>query len=835
MSTPPPHSPPHAERIKLLYMRALALPNEQRDAFLRLQCADEPATLAVLRDMLGLNPGEETPFDPNLPPDAPRSIGPYRILRRLGEGGFGVVWLGEQREPVARVVAIKSLKMGMDSKAILARFEQERAALAVMDHPSIARVLDAGADERGLPYFVMEYVDGQSIIAYCDAQQLTIADRLALFAKVCAGVHHAHTKGVIHRDLKPGNILVTTIDGVACPKIIDFGIAKALDQTAAARSIFTELGQLVGTLEYMSPEQAALGRIDIDTRSDVYSLGVVLYELLTGRLPFPDAVLRERAFEAMLRCIREQDPPHPSRQLRETSALVASQIASNRQSGVEAITRELRRELEWIPLMAMRKSRDERYASVKELGEDIARYLAGDALKAGPESRVYRARKFVKRNRTLVVSAGAISVALIAATGISLRFAASEARARAIAQDQRDVAEETLRFLNDDMLLAVDPERDGATVRVADILRRARETIRDRFVKRPQVQARIQQSLGRALLASGEAKDALPLLEQAHASSLAELDANFRDQTSNAIAEALYRSAKGDEAICRARELVADATARLGATHPQTMNLRNQLGGALRHAAMKSHDPSQLDESEFVYRAVLADRERVLGASDIDTYSTRQNLCLVMLTRARQIPTNSATARSDAMRAALAARQQVTLEMCATFGVDEPETLVSQSEELGLLGESGQPALAVDAFPALLDSMTGKLGLTHWRTIDMMGRYAWCLGQLGKHDLAMEQILVALACSRATHENGHPTTMALARYLGLSLREQMRHAEAARTLDRFVGDVFDGNTTDTRLALLARVIADECTTRGDFASAALWRARSQRVPTTQAP
>lgn len=817
MSTPDP------ERIKLLYMRALALPQAQRAAFVREQCGDNAALRASLFEMLGL---DDEPADH----ERGREIGPYRLVRPLGEGGFGIVWLAEQREPVQRTVALKLLKPGMDSKAVLARFEQERAALGVMDHPAIARVLDAGADERGLPYVVMEYVDGTPITHYCDEHRLTLSQRLELFKKVCAGVHHAHTKGVIHRDLKPTNILVTSVDGVATPKIIDFGIAKALDQTAAAKSIFTRVDQLVGTLEYMSPEQATLGRIDIDTRSDVYSLGVVLYELLTGRLPFPEEVLRQRGFDAMLRSIREEDPPPPSRMLRETSSLQAAELAQQRQADAQTLERELRRELEWIPLMAMRKDRDKRYASAKEFGEDVERYLLGQALVAGPESRVYRARKFVRRNRVLVLAGGAIAASLLVATVVSLRFAQREARARALASEQRDVAEETLRFLNEDMLLSIDPERDGSDARVGDVLRSASGKITERFGNRPAVQARVQQSIGRALLAAGEAEQARPLLEAAEASPLAAQDAEFLDITRNALAEALYRATTGEEQVRRIRELVADATARRGAADPRTMNLRNQLGGVLRHRAVETKSAAMLDESEQVYKALLADRARVLGAKHIDTYSTLQNLYLVKLSRARMMPLQPALKRRKAFEAALMDREDVTRELRATFGDDDPETLASRSEELGLRAEAGHPEASVEAYPTLIFAMRTRLGPAHWRTIETMGRYAWCLKQLGRDEEAIEPLLVALANSRATNGDEHATTRGLARYLAGSLLAVHPVPLAERMLERAAGAVFDANTNDDRLARAACDVAAALEREGNSPHAARWRARCTKVP-----
>ncbi len=364
------------------------------------------------------------PPAPHPPADLPaagQQIGAYRLVRLLGEGGMGMVFLAEQEEPIARQVALKVIKVGMDTHAVLARFQSEQQAIALMDHPNIASVYEAGATAEGRPFFVMEFVPGLPITDYCDQRRLNTRQRLELFLKVANAVQHAHQKGIIHRDLKPSNILVMDFDGEPVPKIIDFGLARATDKKTAEQTLFTEVGVLIGTPEYMSPEQASLGVRDVDTRTDIYSLGVLLYELLVGAVPFASNDLRAAGYDEILRILREDDPPRPVMRF-DSLGDGADQAAACRATDSRGLRRELRGDLEWITLKTLEKDRSRRYATVADLAVDIRRQLAGEPVAAAPPDPIYRLRKFAGRHALQLAAASTVFLALLASLALSTAY-----------------------------------------------------------------------------------------------------------------------------------------------------------------------------------------------------------------------------------------------------------------------------------------------------------------------------------------------------------------------------------------------------------------------------
>ena len=460
--------------------------------------------------------------------------GRYKLVEPLGEGGMGAVWMALQTEPVRRPVAVKLIKPGMDSRQVLARFEAERQALALMDHPNIAKVLDAGATERGRPFFVMELVKGVPITRYCDEHKLTPRERLELFVPVCQAVQHAHQKGIIHRDLKPGNVLVARYDDKPVPKVIDFGVAKAAGQPLTDRTLMTGFGAVIGTPEYMSPEQATFNALDVDTRTDVYALGVLLYELLTGSPPLDRAVLEAAGLLEMLRAVREQEPPRPSARLSTCDTLPA--VAAARGTEPRKLAGLVRGELDWIVLRAVEKDRGRRYQTASAFAADVERYLGGEPVHAAPPSAAYRARKFARRYRGPVSVAALLLVALVAGVigttaGLvqaqAARREADRQRLDAVAQAERAdqsrlAAQELASFLYQDILSQADVRQQANWVEVVnpdltlrEAMGRAAAHIGQRAGLTNRSETLIRWAVGDSLVGVGEPAQAIPHLERA--------------------------------------------------------------------------------------------------------------------------------------------------------------------------------------------------------------------------------------------------------------------------------------------------------------------------------
>lgn len=513
-------NPPQGEET--IFAEALRLPPEERAAYLAESTTGKAELRRRVESLLGsylagdfLEGAAAPQLHPTIHLTVPLtekpgdSIGRYKLLQRIGEGGCGIVYMAEQAEPVRRRVALKIIKLGMDTKSVIARFDAERQAVAMMDHPNIAKVFDAGATETGRPYFVMELVRGMKLTDYCDETKLSTRGRLELFIQVCQALQHAHQKGIIHRDIKPSNILVTINDGVPVPKVIDFGIAKATSgQQLTDKTLFTAFEQFIGTPAYMSPEQAVLTSLDIDTRSDVYALGVLLYELLTGKTPFDGQQLLAIGLDEMRRTIREQEPPRPSTRLSTLPGEDLSTTAQRRGLEAPKLVSELRGDLDWIVMKALEKDRSRRYETANGLASDIKRHLNNEPVLACPPSRLYRLQKTVRRNRVVFFATTAIALALVMGVIVSAWQAGKARRAERVATEERDSAEAVLKFFQEKVLAADRPEgREGglgkdATLRKA--IDAAEPQITASFQTRPTVEAAIRHTLGESYSHLGE-------------------------------------------------------------------------------------------------------------------------------------------------------------------------------------------------------------------------------------------------------------------------------------------------------------------------------------------
>jgi len=545
------------------------------------------------------------------------TIGPYRVLQCIGEGAMGQVWRAAQISPVRRQVALKLLKAGMDTAHVIARFEAERQALAVMDHPAIAKVFDAGVTPEGRPYFAMEYVTGEPITTYCNRHRLPTRERLDLFLKVCDGVHHAHQKGVIHRDLKPSNILVTLLDGRPVPKIIDFGVAKAIAQPLVDRPLYTEVGTLIGTPEYMSPEQAEMTGLDIDTRTDVYALGVVLYELLTGMLPFDSKTLRQQNLDEIRRTIREVEPPRPSTRV---TRMDDTQTSVGQRSGIASLAGELRGDLDWITMKALEKDRTRRYSTASQLADDIERYLSSQPVMAGPPSARYRIQKFVARNRGPVIAAAVVLLALVAGLAASsvLYFRAERERQRA--DTQMRVAKRVSEFLTGLFEVSDPTEAKGREVTARELLDKGATSISG-MKDQPVAQATLMDTMGHVYYTLGLYDQAANLLESAVRIRRQQLGPNSLDLALSTFNLAAVRVERGDsqEAERLAREALRIREQQLPPNDPDLARAVHLLGVAMQEA-------QRIDEAERYYKRAAEIMRQAPGDNEVDLAGIQNDL-----------------------------------------------------------------------------------------------------------------------------------------------------------------------------------------------------------------
>jgi len=770
--------------------RGIGVP-EVRAAYLQQVCGDDPALRdrleALLRvceqeaSFLEFSPRDATVDAPD-PIERPGTqIGPYKLMEQIGEGGMGVVYVAEQSHPVHRKVALKVIKPGMDSKQVIARFEAERQALAMMDHPNIAKIFDGGVTESGRPYFVMELVRGIPITEYCDGERLSIRERLELFVHVCRALQHAHQKGIIHRDLKPSNILVTLHDGVPVPKVIDFGVAKATGQSLTEKTVYTAFTQLVGTPLYMSPEQVELSGLDIDTRSDIYSLGVLLYELLTGTTPFDSESLSRAAFDEMRRIIREDEPPTPSMRLSTLGATLTT-TSVKRSSDPRRLNRSVRGELDWIAMKALEKDRKRRYETANDFASDVMRYLTDRPVEACPPSARYRFRKFARRNKAALTTAALVVAALLVGAVVSTWQAIRATRAvtlaskrereaQSAAAESKAVAAESkavFTFLVHDMLGASAPDQAlGRDVKVAEVLAKAEKKIDTAFPKQPLVEAGVRYALGATRHALGQYDLALrhvarsyelrrDLLGPEHPETLASMDI---------LATTLTSQGKDDEAR-KVNEQALEIRRRImGPEHPDTLR-------SMRQLALVLAGRGKLDEGRKLCEQTLEIRRRILGPEHPDTLISMSDMALRFWLRQGKL---------DEARKL----QEQTLEiMRRVLGPAHPDTINEMYALASVLTAQGNLDEARKLHEQSLEIRRRVLGPEHPDTLWSMQNLANVLREQGKLDEARKLDEQTLEIRRRTLGPDHPDTVKSMRQVAYSLYKQGKMDEARKLYEQ---------------------------------------------------
>ena len=690
-----------------------------------------------------------------------KQVGPYRLLQVLGEGGMGEVWLTEQTTPIHRTVALKLIKAGMDTKAVVARFESERQALALMDHPCIARVFDAGSTAEGRPYFVMEYVPGLPITEYCDKHRLTIRERLALFTQVCEAVQHAHQKAIIHRDLKPSNVLVVEQDNKAVPKIIDFGLAKAMGPRLTDNTMFTELGMMLGTPAYMSPEQADQREQNIDTRTDVYSLGVLLYQLLVGALPFEAKSLQAVGLDAILRVIREQEPPKPSTKIRSMGE-ASNTSAQNRREEPRSFARQLQGELDWITMKALEKDRVRRYGTASELSADISRYLRNEPVLAGPATARYRLKKYAARHRFAL---GTAAVLLLLLAGFAVTQAIELRRIteeRNRAARERDRATRITDFMTS-MFRVPDPSQArGNSVTAREILDKASADIDTGLAKDPELQAQMMHVMADVYDNLGLYARALPLEQKCIEIRKRVLGPDNPDtlKSENNLAILFARLGHIPEAEKLARETLDTSRRVLGPEAPLTLGSMTNLAILLDHEGRVA-EAEQLDQQTF------ETSRRVLGPEHPNTLKSMMTLANVLWHEGK----NAEAERLD--RELLDIRRRV-------LGPDHPDTLSTMNNLASVLDDEGHYADAEKLYRETLDIQRRVLGPEHPVTLDSMSNLANALDNEGQYAEAEKLCRESLDSRRRVLGPEHPDTLASMGNLASVLAHEHHYAEAEK-------------------------------------------------------
>ncbi len=768
----------------------------ERAAFLDRACGQNQALRTEVEALLCaqersgdlLDMPENVPVTTDLPArdGSDTFIGPYKLLEPIGEGGMGTVWMAEQTDPIQRRVAVKVVKEGMDSRQVLARFEAERQALALMEHPNIAKVLDAGKTPSGSPYFVMELVKGRPITNYCDEKRLAVRERLVLFGDVCRAVQHAHQKGIIHRDLKPSNVLVAPYDGKPVVKVIDFGVAKATGQRLTDKTLFTGFGALVGTPEYMSPEQAEVNNQDIDTRSDIYSLGVLLYELLTGSTPLTRKRLKEVAILEVLRAIREEEPPRPSTRLSESKDSLPS-ISAQRQSEPAKLTKLVRGELDWIAMKALEKDRNRRYETANGFAMDVERYLADEPVLACPPSAWYRFRKFALRNRAALAVAAAAVVALVAGVvglgtmaGVQARAndalrkanaatekalietkEAKQATEVALAQSEelRRQAEAVSQFLVE-AFRSPDPSQDGRRVKVADVLDRATGRLDQEFAGSQATKGALLQALGLTFRGLGLYDRGVSLHTRALAVRESALGPDHPDTLKSRydLAGAYQSAGRLPEAIALHDATLKLREAKLGPVHPDTLKSRNNLANTYYLAG-------RFSEAIALHEGTLKLREAELGSDHPDTLISRGNLANAYSTAGRL---SEAIALHEAMRNL----------MEASLGPDHPTTLNSRTNLAVAYQDAGRTSEAIALHEATLKRLEVKLGPDHPFTLHSRNVLADAYKDAGRSSEAIAMHQSTLKLREAKLGPDHPDTLTSRTALAFAYQNAGRTSEA---------------------------------------------------------